>query len=40
MEKVGGNLTLKNLERAAAAMGAAVELRIMPLSQIGRCSRK
>ncbi|HEX7047312.1 MAG TPA: type II toxin-antitoxin system HicB family antitoxin [Gammaproteobacteria bacterium] len=40
MEKVGGNLTLKNLERAAAAMGAAVELRMIPLSQFGKPPRK
>ena len=40
MEKVGGNLTLKNLERAAAAMGAAVELRIVPLNRIGKSSRR
>jgi len=40
MEKVGGNLTLKNLERAAAVMGAAVELRMIPLSRIGKPPRK
>jgi len=40
MEKVGGNLTLKNLERAAAAMGAAVELRMIPLSEIGKRPRR
>lgn len=40
MEKVGSNLTLKNLERAAAAMGAAVELRMIPFSQIGKPPRR
>lgn len=28
MEKTGNNLTLKNLKRAARAMGATVELRL------------